>query len=129
MKLEIVNKLMGYFPNLREEIEGNLRDYDEVYLHLIFGDIFNPYLLELLDDPQKNQMELIRASELMEYMSKSDVSIQEVVVTTILERLSDSPEKLALFNKIAGEQTRQFIEDLTANIGDGSCVENGQRRL
>ena len=116
MKLEIVNKLLGYFPNLKDEIEVSLKDFDEVYLHLIFGDIFNPYLLELLDDPQKNQSELIRASELMEYMSKSDISTQEVVVTTVLERLSDSPEKLSVFNKIAGEQTRKFIEDLTEYI-------------
>ena len=122
MKLEIVNKLIGYFPNLKEEIEVSLKDFDDIYLHLIFGDIFNPYFLELLDDPQKNKVELICASELIEYMSKSDISTQEVVVTTVLERLSDSPEKLSVFNKIAGEQTRKFIGDLTANIREASCL-------
>lgn len=112
MKIDIVNKLIQYFPKLKEDIEDHLEDFHEIYLHLIFGDIFNPYLLNLLDDPQDNRLELIKASELIEYMSKLDISIQEVVVTTVLERLLDDREKFTLFSEIAGEQTRQFIEDL-----------------
>ena len=112
MKISVVNKLIQYFPKLKGDIENHLEDFHEIYLHLIFGDIFNPYLLNLLDDPQANRFELIKASELIEYMSKLDISIQEVVVTTVLERLFDEREKFTLFNEIAGEQTRQFIEDL-----------------
>ena len=112
MKVDIVNKLIQYFPNLKKDIEEHLADFHEIYLHLIFGDIFNPYLLNLLDAPQDNRLELIIASELVEYMSKSDISIQEVVVTTVLERLLDDREKLTLFSEIAGEQTCQFIENL-----------------
>ncbi|MBQ4131691.1 MAG: hypothetical protein IJD71_05075 [Clostridia bacterium] len=112
MKVDIVNKLIQYFPNLKKDIEEHLADFHEIYLHLIFGDIFNPYLLNLLDAPQDNRLELIKASELVEYMSKSDISIQEVVVTTVLERLLDDREKLTLFSEIAGEQTCQFIENL-----------------
>ena len=112
MKIDIVNKLIQYFPKLKEDVEEHLEDFHEIYLHLIFGDIFNPYLLNLLDDPQDNRLELIKASELIEYMSKLDISIQEVVVTTVLERLLDDREKFTLFSEIAGEQTRQFIKDL-----------------
>lgn len=112
MKTDIVNKLIQYFPKLKEDIKEYLEDFHEIYLHLIFGDIFNPYLLNLLDSPQNNRLELIKASELIEYMSKLDISIQEVVVTTVLERLLSHPEKFTLFSKIAGEQTSQFIEDL-----------------
>ena len=112
MKIDIVNKLIQYFPKLKEDIENHVNDFHEIYLHLIFGDVFNPYLLNLLDDPQANRLELIKASELIEYMSKLDISITEVVVTTVLERLSGERNKLILFSKIAGEQTRQFIEDL-----------------
>lgn len=112
MKISVVNKLIQYFPKLKEDIEDHLEDFHEIYLHLIFGDIFNPYLLNLLDDPHGNLQEIIKASELIEYMSKLDISIQEVVVTTVLERLLDAGDKLTLFSEIAGEQTRQFIEDL-----------------
>lgn len=44
-------------------------------------------------------------------MSKMDNSIQEVVVTTVLERLSDNSEKLALFSRFIGDRTRQLIND------------------
>ena len=112
MKKDVVNKMIQYFPELDEDINAYLADFHEIYLHLIFGDIFNPYLLNLLDDPQANLIKLTKASELIEYMSKSDISIQEVVVTTVLERLSDDREKFTLFSKIAGEHTCQFIDDM-----------------
>lgn len=116
MKENIVEKLIADFPNLKNEIESNLNDFPEIYLHLIFGDIFNPYLLSLLDNPQKNRSKLIKASELLEYMSKMDNSIQEVVVTTVLERLSDNSEKLALFSRFIGDRTRQLMNDYMKTI-------------
>lgn len=100
------------FPDLKEEIEINLADFPEIYLHLIFGDVFNPYLLDLLENPVKNRLKLIKAGELLEYMSKMDNSIQEVVVTTVLERLSDNRKKMKLFNSFAGDRTKQFIKNL-----------------
>ena len=42
MKQEIVKKLITDFPNLKGEIESNLNVFSEIYLHLIFGDVFNP---------------------------------------------------------------------------------------
>mgnify|MGYP003298344394 CR=1 FL=1 len=112
MKEEIVKKLIADFPNLKGEIESNLNVFSEIYLHLIFGDVFNPYLSVLLDDPLKNRTQLIKAGNLLEYMSRLDNSIQEVVVTTVLERLSDNRERLELFSEFAGDRTRQFIIDL-----------------
>lgn len=116
MKENIVGKLIEYFPNLKNEVENNLNDFPEIYLHLIFGDIFNPYLLSLLDNSQENRSQLIKASELLEYMSKMDGSIQEVVVTTVLERLSDNSEKLALFSRFIGDRTRQLMNDYMKTI-------------
>ncbi|MBQ1217789.1 MAG: hypothetical protein IIX85_07495 [Clostridia bacterium] len=112
MKIGIVNKLIQYFPELKGDIESHLEIFHGIYLHLIFGDVFNPFLLNLLDNPQINRLELIKASELIEYMSNLDNSVQEVVVTTVLERLLSEPKKFTLFSEIAGEQTRQFITDL-----------------
>ena len=113
MKEQIVAKLIAACPNLKEEIERNLDDFPEIYLHLIFGDVFNPYLSRLLDDPKNNRSRLTKAGEMLEYMSELDDSIQEVVVTTVLERLSDDREKLAVFHEFAGDRTKQFINDLT----------------
>ena len=109
MKSFFVEKLRSLFPELENEINGLLEEYPEVYLHLIFGDVFNPYLLGLLKDPQDNQTNLLKAGELLEDMACSDTEIQEVLVTTILERLSDHPEQLSTFRPFAGQHTIQFI--------------------
>jgi len=99
MKIEIVNRLVNDFPELREEVESNVKDFGDIYLHLIFGDIFNPYLLNLLDDPEGNRSALEKASRLIGDMLRMDVYIQETAVTTVLERLSDIPSKIDVFNR------------------------------
>ena len=67
-----------------------------------------------MNDLRKIQQAIlfVDTNELIEYMSKLDIDIQEVVVTTVLERLLDNRQKLTLFSEIAGEQTRKFIENL-----------------
>ena len=108
-KLNIIEKLNQYFPELTSEVKYYLEDFSEIYLHLIFGDVFNPYLLELLDFPVENRSKINKASELLEYMASQELEIQEVVVVTILERLSDDKEKTKIFESFAGENTREFL--------------------
>ena len=112
MKKEIINKFLRYFPKFNNEVQDIINDYNDIHLHLIFGDIFNPYLSELLNDPRNNQAELLKASELIEYMSNSDIYVQEVVSVTILERLSDEQEKFSTFRQIAGKQTQRFMDEI-----------------
>ena len=109
MKAVFVENLILFFPELESEIKNHLAEFPEIYLHLIFGDVFNPFLINLLNNPQANRTKLVKAGELLENMACSDENIQEVVVTTILERLSDNPEKLEAFHQFAGKQTKQFI--------------------
>ena len=104
--------MMEIFPCLRAEIEEELTDKSEVYLHLVFGNVFNPYLLSLLDEPVGNREELLKAGELVELMSNMELYVQEVVVTTILERMTDFTDKLAEFTEFAGSKTRHFIDEL-----------------
>ena len=106
MKSTIVEQLIGDFPELENDIRDHLKEFPEIYLHLIFGDIFNPFLSELLRAPQANLSQLIKAGKLLETMAQSDAELQEVVVTTVLERLSDDPRQLALFSEYAGPQTK-----------------------
>jgi hypothetical protein len=108
----LVNMLMETFPCLRSEIEDELSDFNEIYLHLVFGNVFNPYLLALFDEPANNRAELIKAGALVEVMSNMELYVQEVVVATILERLTDFPDKLAEFIEFAGPMTRHFIDEL-----------------
>lgn len=111
MKLYIINKLNEYFPELNNDINEYINDYDDIYLHLIFGDIINPYLLDLLNDSHSNYSKLLRMAELIESMSCMDIYIQEVVSTTVLERLF-SENKIILFQDFAGTNTIKLIDDV-----------------
>ncbi len=111
-KKEILNKLVEYFPQLKCDIDETITDFSEIYLHLIFGDVFNPYLIGLLEEPEANKELILKSGELLEYMMMFDEPIQEVVVVTVLERLSDDKKILFAFSKFAGDNTRQYISNL-----------------
>ena len=108
----LVDMLMKTFPCLKNEIEEELSDFNEICLHLVFGNVFNPYLLSLFDEAVNNRAELIKAGALVEVMSNMELYVQEVVVTTILERLTDFPDKLSEFIEFAGPMTRHFIDEM-----------------
>jgi len=111
-KTLVIEKLISEFPELEKDINSNISEYSHVYLHLIFGDIFNPYFHMLLEKPIENQKELKKAADLLEYMSTSTEAEQEVLVTTVLERLCDDREKTAVFYHYAGNKTKQFVDGL-----------------
>ena len=77
---------------------------------MIFGDVFNPYFIGLLDEPKKKE-KLILISDLIEYMAAMDEYFQETVATTILERLSDIPEKYLAFRDLAEKNTLKLMND------------------
>lgn len=110
MKLYIINKLNEYFPELSNDIKEYIDDYNDIYFHLIFGDIINPYLLELLNDPQFNYYKIIKMAELIESMSCMDIDVQEVVAT-VFERLF-SENKMTFFQEFAGMNTIKLIDDV-----------------
>ncbi len=112
MKEDVIKRLVADFPNLKDGIESSLNDFSKIYLHLIFGDIFNPYLLSLLDDPQRNSAQLTKAGELLEYMANSSDYTQEVVVATVSERLADDPEKFKAFAAFAGGATKDLMRSV-----------------
>lgn len=112
IKKTILNKLIDSFPELEKDVKEIVYDFSEIYLHLIFGDVFNPYLIHLLEDPAINYRQLLKAGELIEYMLMLDEDIQEVAVATVLERLSDDVTKLLIFGEFAGENTKKYINCL-----------------
>ena len=112
MDRELILKLTYDFPFLKNEIESYINEYGAIYLHLIFGDIFNPYLLEILENPTKNDIFLVKAAGVLEDMSKMSDYIQEVVVTTVLERLLDEPNKFSVFENYLGDATKRLALDM-----------------
>ena len=107
-----VEKLKQLIDQLNQYRDEYYNDFSEYHLHLIFGDVFNPYFLNLLEDIQINNIQLLKISHLLEMMAKSCEYVQEVVVTTVLERLADDPLKLNQFKLFAGKTTLKFIQKI-----------------
>ncbi len=111
MKRKIIEKLKKICPELKNDIDNEISEYQNIYFHLIFGDIFNPYLIGLLDEPTKNKEKLILISDLIEDMASMDEYFQKTVATTVLERLSDIPEKYLAFRSFAGKNTVKLMNN------------------
>jgi len=62
--------------------------------HVIFGDLFAPYLLKLLDD--QKDAGLVRAFGLLERMVlEGDEQVREMVITEVFERLAGDKRRSA----------------------------------
>lgn len=119
-RIRVVERLIKDFPCLTSQTEEILNDFGHVYLHLVFGDVFNPYFISLLTDPSKNSLELTTAGGLIEWMAGKDTYTQEVVVTTILERLLDDYKATQSFIPYAGPLTLSLLKQLGYDLLGGT---------
>lgn len=109
MKNEFVLKLLiEKFPNLQKE----LLDYDEnpIFLHLVFGDVINPYIEKCIQ--LKKDAELVRVfSVIDDLLPNSDIYFQEVILFTVLERLVDNKSNWAYIQRFLGNHTKQLMNE------------------
>lgn len=94
MKWDVLHeKLVEAIPELEKAYKEELEDWDEFPgNHNILGNVLNPFLVELLEQPNKQNLKQ-RIFAFLELMALSeDVKVQEVLSVTVLERLGDSGE-------------------------------------
>lgn len=119
-KDNLVENLLGLFPELRFKFEEEARNYEEdysKYLHLVFGDIFNPYLIRVLkEDEISNEMK--KAFIFLEDMALSkDEAVINVLVVTVLEYLGDDKRLLSKAREHMGKNTRLLSVDIENYLG------------
>lgn len=112
-------------PALRDEVDRQLvvAGGEDPGPHVVFGDVFVPWLEELLSKPGTDA-ELALAFQLLEEMAQDpDRRVQEVVQMTVCEDLLASPELLvrarALMRPATRELSRQ-IEGFWEKVRGGS---------
>lgn len=119
MKLYILHKkLVEATPELEQAYKEELEDWDEFPgNHNIFGNVLNPFLVELLEQPNKENLKQ-RIFDFLELMALSeDVKVQEILIVTVLERLGDSEGVLREAKKYMGKMTIQFSEEVEKWLG------------
>ena len=107
---DMAQVLVGTFPDLRESYEKLLAWWrDPQYAeddddpddapgnHVVYGDIFTPYLVRLLRGPREECGQLDMAFDFLEGMClNKDNRVQEVAVVTVLEYIYGRAKLLAL---------------------------------
>lgn len=109
------SKLIEDFPELRDRYDKELEWWrpEKPGQHIVYGDIFTPYLVELLESGSDIRR-IRRAFDLIESLiADDDIRVQEVAVVTVLEYLQGRPELLSLAEPYMGPLARQAVRDLS----------------
>jgi hypothetical protein len=110
----VAEALIEAVPELRARYAEELRVWGDELPgpHIIFGDVLNPYLIELLDAHHATE-QLQKVFEFLEILAHhDDVHVQELVAVTVCERLGDCRELLQKARKFMGPRTRQFSKEV-----------------
>jgi len=111
---DLSSKLIEEFPELRTQYEAELKWWgsEKPGQHIVYGDIFTPFLVELLESGQERHR-IERAFALIETMlSSEDVRVQEVAVVTVLEYLQGKKNLLKLAEPFLGSLASSAVRDL-----------------
>ncbi len=110
----VVARMLEVIPDTRNEYEALMQWYEgeDPGLHVVMGDVLNPYLIALLSSDAEG--ETLRTSfDFLEEMALSeDAYVQEVLVVTVLEGLGGSPAALGRARKLMRPATRRLSEEL-----------------
>jgi len=111
---ELSKTLVEAFPEIQERYEKELDWWgsEKPGQHIVYGDIFTPYLVELLEADRDTER-LQRAFELLEELiANNDVRVQEVAVVTVLEYLQGKPSLLSRAEPYMGPLASAAVRDL-----------------
>ena len=109
----LIEYFINIFPEYRSALKQHLEDYDEVLMHVFFGDTVNERLIELLEFDEGNNKELQKLFNFLEKMAlEGDLDVQEVLAVTILERLGDDKSLLENAYKYMGENTKVASKEI-----------------
>jgi hypothetical protein len=105
--IEVVPELGESYRALRNEWVGETPGP-----HVVYGDMLNPFIVEMLSAPVENHALLVRVFGLLERLaSHPDVKVQEVVQMTVCERLGQEP-LLATARTFMGPSTLQLSHEI-----------------
>jgi hypothetical protein len=110
-------KLVEVVPELQPQYLAELEWWEEEKpgIHIIFGDILNPYLISLikLDSQPSQQGTISRIFDFLEKLANHEnKQIQEVVAVTVCERLGDEPDVLLKARQYMGRKTLEMSHEI-----------------
>lgn len=109
----LIKYFLNNFPEYRDAFEQHLEDYNEILIHVFFGDTINERLIEVLEKDKENNKEIEKIFKFLEKMAlDGDLDVKEVLIVTILERLGDDKNLLKKSYKYMGKNTKIASDDI-----------------
>lgn len=107
---DLNRRLIEAFPELTSlyHEEVNWQEGDETGCHVVYGDVFSPYLERALREKQKDQLERGFAF-IEELLNINDVYIDEVIVLSVLGFIIDSSDYMCFAKQYFGPQTQEKV--------------------
>ncbi len=105
------NLLIKEFPNLinkyNEEVEW--QEGDDTGSHIVYGDVFTPYMVRCIEDNKKDELnKIFNYIELI--LEKEDKYIDEVIAFSVLEGVVDLIKE-DIFSML-GIKTQEILAEL-----------------
>ena len=100
------------FPEAEQQINDELDGLNEFLPHIIFGNVLNPIVIQLLKrDDSSNSKQLLQVFDMYEdFASSGDTETQNLLQVTLLEILWDEA--------ITYERAMELMEEKTNEIWD-----------
>jgi len=116
--VELNHLLITSYPELKNQYEDEVswQEGDETGSHVIFGDIFTPYIETILKN--KDNKRVKRAFEFIEQiLNINDKYCDEVITFSVLEKLFDEPTNIEFAKQYMGDKTQMICEELKQSLG------------
>lgn len=116
--VELNHLLITSYPELTSQYEDEVswQEGDETGSHVVFGDVFTPYLEKILKD--KDNKKVRRAFEFIEQvLDINDKYCDEVIAFSVLEKLFDNIANVEFAKKYMGKRTQKICEELRQSLG------------
>lgn len=116
-KGNIVDKMLEAIPEVMPLYKEELSWWDEILPHIVFGDVLNRYVINLLIVNKEISI-IKRIFNFYEEMAlSSDLYIRQILTTTVLERLGDEKKILNTAKKYMGLQTIECLKETNKALG------------
>lgn len=106
--------LINRFPELKQKYYDEVfwQEGDETGSHIVFGDVFSPYIEKILIENKVVELEKI-FKFIEEVLSKHEEYSDEVILFSVLERLMCNKEQFEKCKKYLGKWTCQIIKEIS----------------
>lgn len=111
-RVELNRLLTEYFPNLADAYEEEIewQEGDETGSHIVYGDVFTPYVAKCLERNDRKKLDEI--FDFLEFLlAKQDSYIDEVVAFSVIESLEGLLKQNHEIVERMGGRARKLLEE------------------